>query len=83
MSILDLLQYIVNEPAPRLGDPWGSDTVEGVFTDRCLEKDPNVRPSPSELLVRSSLLVLIASFWSLLPDCFCSCLSMGFRNSLG
>ncbi|CDZ96562.1 pkinase-domain-containing protein [Phaffia rhodozyma] len=49
MSILDLLQHIVNEPAPKLGEPWGVGTVEGDFVDRCLEKDPTIRPNPAEL----------------------------------
>lgn len=54
MSILDLLQHIVNEPAPRLPAPYGSDTREGVFVDGCLMKDPTERLSPAELLVRPS-----------------------------
>lgn len=53
MSILDLLQHIVNEPAPRLPSPYGAETVEGRFVDDCLRKDPVERPSPAELLVRS------------------------------
>jgi hypothetical protein len=58
MSILDLLQHIVNEPAPKLGEPFdGPDSEEGGFVDACLLKDPTTRPSPAELLVsRSSLL---------------------------
>lgn len=51
MSILDLLQHIVNEPAPRLGEPWGDGTVEAAFVDACLRKDADERPSPPELLV--------------------------------
>lgn len=52
MSILDLLQHIVNEPAPRLPAPYGPDTREGVFVEGCLKKDPAERLSPAELLVR-------------------------------
>ncbi|KAK9381683.1 kinase-like domain-containing protein [Kockiozyma suomiensis] len=50
LSILDLLQQIVNEPAPRLPD-------NGIFSsefcnciDRCLIKDVEVRPTPQDLL---------------------------------
>ncbi|KAK9454460.1 kinase-like domain-containing protein [Dipodascopsis uninucleata] len=50
MSILDLLQQIVNEPAPRL--PEGhkfSDGLRGCI-DRCLIKDVELRPTPQDLL---------------------------------
>jgi mitogen-activated protein kinase kinase len=51
MSILELLQHIVNEPAPRL-TPVGSYPRESeIFIDACLKKDPEVRPTPKELLV--------------------------------
>ena len=53
MSILDLLQHIVNEPAPRLPSPYGAATKEGRFVDDCLRKDPAERLSPAELLVRN------------------------------
>ena len=51
MSILDLLQHIVNEPAPKLGDPYGDESKEARFVDGCLRKDPGERLSPGELLV--------------------------------
>lgn len=66
MSILELLQYIVNEPAPRL--PAGKfGTVVEEFVDATLRKEPSgwnvkktgplpkelARPTPKELLVRS------------------------------
>ena len=61
MSILELLQHIVNEPAPRLA-PEGRFPKEAEdFVDSCLFKDPDSRKTPKELLVRS----LIA--WCLLP----------------
>jgi mitogen-activated protein kinase kinase len=51
MSILELLQHIVNEPAPRL-TPEGRFPVQAeVFVDSCLFKDPEKRPTPKELLV--------------------------------
>ncbi|KAG8820734.1 MAP kinase kinase (MEK) [Serendipita sp. 401] len=51
MSILELLQHIVNEPAPRL-TPEGRFPVESEeFVDLCLLKDPDSRPTPKELLI--------------------------------
>ena len=51
MSILELLQHIVNEPAPRL-TPEGRFSAEAEqFVDSCLLKDPDARPTPKELLV--------------------------------
>jgi mitogen-activated protein kinase kinase len=52
MSILELLQHIVNEPAPRL-TPEGRFPPESEdFVDKCLLKDPDARPTPKDLLVR-------------------------------
>ncbi|WVQ97417.1 hypothetical protein IAU59_004530 [Kwoniella sp. CBS 9459] len=51
MSILDLLQHIVNEPAPKLVSKrktFPQDAV--VFVEDCLYKDPAERKSPQELL---------------------------------
>jgi len=50
MSILELLQYIVNEPAPRLvpEDKYPKDSQD--FIDLCLRKDPDERPTPKELM---------------------------------
>jgi mitogen-activated protein kinase kinase len=51
MSILELLQHIVNEPAPRL-QPEGKFPAPAVeFVDACLLKDPEARPTPKDLLV--------------------------------
>ena len=56
MSILELLQHIVNEPAPRL-TPEGRFSAEAEqFVDSCLLKDPDARPTPKELLVSVKLL---------------------------
>lgn len=61
MSILELLQHIVNEPAPRL-TPEGRFPAEADnFVDSCLLKDPDVRMTPKDLLVRLSLVVLLPS----------------------
>jgi mitogen-activated protein kinase kinase len=51
MSILDLLQHIVNEPAPRLTK--GRYPIEAEdFVAGCLDKDPETRFAPKRLLVR-------------------------------
>lgn len=51
MSILELLQHIVNEPAPRL-TPEGRFPKEAEeFVDSCLLKDPDARKTPKDLLV--------------------------------
>jgi mitogen-activated protein kinase kinase len=52
MSILELLQHIVNEPAPRLTEGRFSDTHND-FVDSCLRKDPEIRLAPSQLLRHS------------------------------
>jgi len=50
MSILELLQHIVNEPAPRL-TPEGRFPCEAEqFVDSCLSKDPDARKTPKDLL---------------------------------
>lgn len=52
MSILDLLQHIVNEPAPRLVSRRRTFPVEAQrFVEGCLDKEPGTRKSPQELLV--------------------------------
>lgn len=51
MSILELLQHIVNEPAPRLTEGRFPKEAED-FVDSCLLKDPDQRQTPKELLVR-------------------------------
>lgn len=56
MSILELLQHIVNEPAPRL-TPEGRFPQEAEdFVDRCLLKDPEQRRTPKDLLVSALFL---------------------------
>jgi mitogen-activated protein kinase kinase len=53
MSILELLQHIVNEPAPRLTPEGRFPADAEAFVDSCLVKDPDVRKTPKELLVSS------------------------------
>jgi mitogen-activated protein kinase kinase len=50
MSILDLLQHIVNEPAPRLTKGRFPPEAEE-FVAGCLDKDPEARYAPKRLLV--------------------------------
>ena len=51
MSILELLQHIVNEDAPRLTpeEKFSADSTS--FVNSCLLKDPDARPAPKDLLV--------------------------------
>ncbi|KAF8555258.1 Pkinase-domain-containing protein [Imleria badia] len=50
MSILELLQHIVNEPAPRLTPEGRFPQEADDFVDSCLFKDPDARKTPKELL---------------------------------
>jgi mitogen-activated protein kinase kinase len=50
MSILDLLQHIVNEEPPKLPKGKGFPKEMEDFVDLCLNKDPRERPSPKDLL---------------------------------
>jgi mitogen-activated protein kinase kinase len=51
MSILELLQHIVGEPAPRLTPEGKFPKKAEDFIDQCLLKDPDERPTPKDLLV--------------------------------
>jgi mitogen-activated protein kinase kinase len=57
MSILELLQHIVNEPAPRLNNGPGGEgkfpRMADAFVEYCLLKDPDERWTPKDLLVSS------------------------------
>lgn len=56
MSILELLQHIVNEPAPKL-TPEGRFPKEAEdFVDSCLFKDPEIRKTPQDLLVSRAVI---------------------------
>jgi len=54
MSILELLQHIVNEPAPRLNNGPGGEgkfpRMADQFIEWCLLKDPDQRWTPKDLL---------------------------------
>lgn len=54
MSILELLQHIVNEPAPRLTPEGRFPNAAEEFVDACLLKIPEARKTPKELLVSIS-----------------------------
>ena len=54
MSILELLQHIVNEPAPRLTPEGRFPKAAEEFVDACLLKNPEARKTPKELLVSIS-----------------------------
>ncbi|PIL22513.1 transporter [Ganoderma sinense ZZ0214-1] len=53
MSILELLQHIVNEPAPRLTPEGRFPKEADDFVDSCLLKDPDARKTPKDLLKHS------------------------------
>jgi serine/threonine protein kinase len=52
MSILELLQHIVNEPAPKLTSDGRFPKIAEDFVNSCLLKDPDQRMTPKDLLVR-------------------------------
>ena len=58
MSILELLQHIVNEPAPRLIPEGRYPKVAESFIDNCLLKDPDSRKTPKDLLVSQQFFIL-------------------------
>lgn len=54
VGILDLLQTIVHEPAPRLPTSDAFPSILDSFISKCLNKDPEQRPTPQELWVSLS-----------------------------
>ena len=54
MGILDLLQTIVHEPAPKLPKSEAFPPILDDFVAKTLLKDPEERPTPRELYVRRS-----------------------------
>jgi serine/threonine protein kinase len=61
-SILDLLQQIVMEPAPKLPKSDAFPLILEQIVEKCLIKEPKQRPTPEELYVR--LLLLFQSSFS-------------------
>lgn len=61
MGILDLLQQIVHEPAPKLPKSDAFPKILDDFVAKCLLKKPEERPTPRQLYVRPlySLLSII------------------------
>ncbi len=53
MGILDLLQQIVHEPAPRLPESDAFPPILDDMIQKCLLKSPNDRPTPRQLFVCS------------------------------
>jgi serine/threonine protein kinase len=51
MSILELLQHIVNEPAPKMTPEGRFPPESEEFVEMCLLKDPDARWTPQQLLV--------------------------------
>jgi len=63
MAIFELLDYIVNEPPPKL--PSGVFSVEFKdFVDRCLKKNPAERPALRTLMVSFTIYSLARLFKS-------------------
>jgi mitogen-activated protein kinase kinase len=68
MSILDLLQHIVYEPAPKLESHKRQFPQDArCFVDNCLDKEPATRHAPKDLLV-SCLFLLLSSLPLRLPE---------------
>ena len=69
MSILELLQHIVNEPAPKL-TPEGRYPREAEnFVNACLSKDPEQRKTPKDLLVCQLLGISLGSAHKIIVRC--------------
>lgn len=56
MGILDLLQQIVHEPAPKLPKSEAFPAILDEFIAKCLLKDPTERPTPRQLYDRDNFL---------------------------
>ena len=62
MGILDLLQQIVHEPAPKLPKSDAFPQILHDFVAKCLLKTAEERPTPRELYVRNSQAKLLLPF---------------------
>ena len=58
MAIFELLEYIVNQPPPKLPYKVFSENMRD-FVDRCLKKNPNERPDLATLMVNPLLLAFL------------------------
>lgn len=56
MAIFELLEYIVNQPPPRLPAKVFSEEMRD-FVDRCLKKNPSERPDLATLMVSLCLMI--------------------------
>ena len=56
MAIFELLEYIVNQPPPRLPAGVFSEEMRD-FVDRCLRKNPSERPDLGMLMVGETTLI--------------------------
>lgn len=56
MAIFELLDYIVNEPPPKLPSGIFSDEFKD-FVDRCLKKNPDERADLKTLMVCTYMLI--------------------------
>ena len=61
MGILDLLQQIVHEPAPTLPKSDAFPPILDQMIQKCLFKDPDQRPTPRQLYVCTSYLMISCS----------------------
>jgi len=61
LSVLDLYHYVVHEPPPVLPTTLFSAQFSD-FCQRCLTKNPDLRPTPQELMVRKKAISFI--FWT-------------------
>lgn len=60
MAIFELLEFIVNEPPPKLEHPSFSDNFKD-FVDKCLKKNPDERADLKSLMVSHSFKVMCMS----------------------
>ena len=61
MAIFELLEYIVNQPPPRLPGKVFSEEMRD-FVDRCLKKNPSERPDLATLMVKITFIVELLVF---------------------
>jgi len=77
-GILDLLQQIVYEPAPRLPKSEAFPPILEDMIQKCMAKGPEDRPTPQELYVSVSFLQAVKSILTILRN---ASLSYKLRNA--